>query len=95
MNSRTFEHTGYVESINIKGAGPSSSHQFLFSLVTAKGDQHWSFLLDTESAPLRYMAMASLLSAAYAGGKLVRINTAPHVGGLPYAAEIEVARGSE
>jgi len=91
MNGSTFEYTGYIESINVKGAGPTS-HQFLFSVVSAKGDKHWSFLLDTESVPLRYGAMASLLAAAYAGGKVVRVNTAPHVGGPAFAAEIEVVR---
>ena len=91
MNGRSFEFEGYVESINIKGVG-INSHQFLFSLVSPKGDKHWSFLLDVESEPSRYTAMVSLLTAAYAGDKLVAVNTTPHVGGPPYAAEIEVVR---
>jgi hypothetical protein len=92
MNASGFAYEGYVESINIKGAGPNS-HQFLFSLVTAKGDQHWSFLLDPVSEPPRYTAMASLLSACYAGDKIVRLNTTPNPGGGPaYGSEIEVVR---
>ena len=90
MNGRTFEYTGYVESINVKGAG-KNSHQFLFSVVSPKGDDHRPFLLDTESAPLRYTAMVSLLTTAYAAGKMIRINTAPHAD-VPFAAEIEVVR---
>ena len=35
--------------------------------------------------------MAGLLSAAYAGEKMVRVNTAPNPGGPAFAAEIEVA----
>ena len=87
-----FEFEGYVESINIKGAGPNS-HQFLFSLVAPKGNSHWSFLLDPFSEPPRYAAMANLLSACFATDKLVRLNTAPNAGGGPaFAAEIEVVR---
>ena len=92
MAADGFEFVGYVESINIKGAGPNS-HQFLFSLVTKDGANHWSFLLDPFSEPLRYTAMAGLLSACFAGDKIVRLNTAPNTGGGPaYAAEIEVVR---
>jgi hypothetical protein len=89
-----FEYVGYVESINIKGVGPNS-HQFLFSLVTAKGDKHWSFKLDVGTEPLRYTAMASLLSAAYAENKLVRLNKAPQGDGPAFAAEIEVVRSEK
>jgi hypothetical protein len=85
-----FEFAGFVESINIKGVGPNSN-QFLFSLVTKNGNQHQSFLLDPFSEPTRYTAMANLLSAAYAGGKFVSINTAPNPGGPAFAAEIEVS----
>ena len=60
MNADEFDYTGYIESINIKGAGPNS-HQFLFSLINPKGDKHWTFLLDQVSEPLRYTAMASLV----------------------------------
>jgi|GEM_PF-5067890 len=92
MTASGFAYEGYVESINIKGVGPNS-HQFLFSLVTPKGDAHWSFLLDVASEPLRYTAMANLLIAAYADGKTVRLNTTPNPGGGPaYGAEIEVVR---
>jgi hypothetical protein len=91
MNGQSFEYTGYVESINIKGVG-NNSHQFLFSLVSVHGDQHWPFLLDHRSEPLRYTAMVSLLTAAYAGNKIVKMNTTPNPGGSPYAAEIEVFR---
>lgn len=94
MNGRPFEYEGYVESINIKGAG-KNSHQFLFSLVTTKGDKHWSFLLETLSEPQRYAAMASLLAAAYAGGNVVKLNTTPQGSGPAIAAEIEVVRGTK
>ena len=95
MNGRSFEYEGYVESINIKGSGEASSHQFLFSLISPKGDRHWSFLLDVSKAPLRYGAMSSLLIAAFAGNQIVKMNTAPGIGGLPYATEIEVVRKSK
>jgi hypothetical protein len=92
MAADGFEFVGYVESINIKGVGPNS-HQFLFSLVTKNGANHWSFLLDPFSEPPRYAAMAGLLSACFAGDKIVRLNTTPNTGGGPaYAAEIEVVR---
>ena len=92
MAAGGFEFAGFVESINIKGAGPNSN-QFLFSLVTKNGDKHWSFLLDPVSEPARYTAMASLLTACFAGDKMVHLNTAPNTGGGPaYAAEIEVVR---
>lgn len=92
MPASGFAYEGYVESINVKGAGPNSN-QFLFSLITAKGDKHWSFLLDPVSEPARYAAMASLLSACYAGDKIVRLNTTPNPGGGPaYGSEIEVVR---
>ena len=85
-----FEYVGYVESINIKGVGPNSN-QCLFAIVSKNGDKHQSFLLDPFSEPTRYTAMASLLSAAYAGQKMVRVNTAPNPGGPAFAGEIEVA----
>jgi hypothetical protein len=60
--------------------------------VSKNGDKHQSFLLDPSSEPTRYTAMAGLLSAAYAGEKFVRLNTAPNPGGGPaFAAEIEVS----
>ncbi|MGD9830721.1 MAG: hypothetical protein AB7U66_18520, partial [Hyphomicrobiaceae bacterium] len=64
MNGRSFEYTGFVESLNIKGAGPASSHQVLFSLISEDGKAHWSFRIDT-SAPARCQTMTSLLAAAY------------------------------
>ncbi len=92
MNGTGFQYTGYVESINIKGVGPRSN-QFLFSVVSLKGDQHWSFVLDAASEPPRYAAMASFLTAAFAGGKVVSLNTTiPPGGGVPFASEIQVVR---
>jgi hypothetical protein len=90
MGAGGFEFVGYVESINIKGVGPNSN-QCLFAIVSKNGDKHQSFLLDPTTEPTRYAAMAALLSAAYAGGKTVRLNTTPNPGGPAYAAEIEVA----
>ena len=90
MGAGGFEFVGYVESINIKGVGPNSN-QCLFAIVSKNGDKHQSFLLDSTTEPARYTAMAGLLSAAYAGEKMVRVNTAPDPGGPAIAAEIEVA----
>jgi hypothetical protein len=90
MNGKTWQYSGYVESINIKGQS-TSGNQFLFSVVTQDGDTHNSFTLDA-SEPSRYAAMASLLTAAFAGGKMVYLNTTP-TGGVPYASEIVVIRG--
>jgi hypothetical protein len=93
MNGRVFEYTGYIESINIKGRDTSTSHQFLFSVMTPDGTKHWPFRLDWDTGPVRYAAMASLLTAAFASDKIVRINTAgPSSGDVPYATEIEVVR---
>lgn len=94
MNGSAFQYVGYVESINIKGAGPNS-HQFLFSIINETGDQHWSFLLDQTSEPLRYTAMSGLLIAAFADGKIVQVNTAPNPPGSDFATEIEVRRVAE
>jgi hypothetical protein len=94
MNGSAFQYVGYVESINIKGAG-QHSHQFLFSAINPKGDKHWSFLLDPTSEPLRYTAMASLLTAAFAGDKMVRLNTTSNGPGPAFASEIEVVRGDK
>ncbi len=82
-----FEFVGKVESINIKGDG-TSSHQFLFSLINKKGE-HRSFLLD-QSEPLRFSAMASLLTAAFAAEKKVSIRTAANASGPAFAGELEV-----
>lgn len=96
MNGGRFEYVGYVESINIKGKDVASSHQFLFSVVNATGDQHWPFRLDWNSGPVRYTAMASLLTSAFATDKMVHINTAgPSTDGVPYASEIEVVRSKK
>ena len=93
MNGSAFDYTGYVESINIKGIGSGASHQFLFSVVNSGG--HQSFLLDT-SAPSRYGAMVSVLTAAYASGNIVQLNTTPNSGGgQPFASEIQVNRASK
>jgi hypothetical protein len=66
----------------------------LFSVINPAG-QHWSFELDTVGAPLRYTAMASLLTAAYSGNKTIMINTTPNPGGVAYASEIQVVRESK
>lgn len=92
MNGRSFEYTGFVESLNIKGGGPEASHQVLFSLVSQNGKEHWPFRLDT-SAPARCQTMTSLLAAAYAAGAVVQLNTAPGTATVPFAAELEVRRG--
>lgn len=92
MNGRSFEWTGYVESINVKGV-KQNSHQFLFSVVSDAGDAHRSFLLDTAAEPARYTAMVSVLTAAYVADRMVGINTAPDIHEPRYAAEIEVVRG--
>ena len=91
MAAGGFEFEGFVETINIKGVGPNSN-QFLFSLVTKNGDKHQSYVLDSFSEPGRYAAMASLLTACFAGDKVVRLNTTPNPGGVAFAAEIEVVR---
>ncbi len=82
-----FEFTGRVESINVKGAGVNSN-QFLFSLVNKKGEHH-SYLLDS-SEQLRFSAMASLLTSAFATGVRVKIRTAPNANGPGYGGELEV-----
>jgi hypothetical protein len=91
MNDNTFEYTGYVEVINIKGVGPGS-HEFLFRIANSTGDKRWLFALDHVSEPLRYTAMVNLLTAVYASNTMVALNTAPNPGGQPFAAEIEVVR---
>jgi hypothetical protein len=95
MNGSAFQYTGYVESINIKGVGPNSD-QFLFSLISLDGSKHWSFVLDAASEPQRYAAMASLLTAAFAGDKIVSLNTSTLSsqarGGVAIACEIQVVR---
>ena len=96
MSAGRFEFVGYVESINIKGKDAPSSHQFLFSVVSVSGDQHWPFRLDWNTGPVRYGAMASLLTAAFAADRLVQINIAgPTTDGPPYASEIEVVRSKK
>lgn len=93
MNGSAFEFTGFIESINIKGVG-ATGDQFLFSLISPKGDKHWSFLLDP-SEPTRFSAMASLISVAYGTNKIVRLNTSVNAGGPSFASEIEVVRRSD
>jgi hypothetical protein len=89
MPAGDFAYVGFVENINIKGVGPNSN-QFLFALVWKTG--HQSFVLDPFSEPHRYTAMASLITAAWAADKEVRVNTSPNPGGVAFASEIEVVR---
>lgn len=89
MVGKTWQYSGYVESINIKGVSTSGA-QFLFSVISLDGRNHSSFTLD-DVQPSRYAAMASVLTAAFAAGKVVYLNTTP-TGGVPYASEIEVIR---
>jgi hypothetical protein len=94
MNGSAFQYVGYVKSINIKGVGPGS-HQFLFCIVSQNGDKRWSFLLDVASEPLRFTAMANLLSIACAVDRVVRVNATPNSAGPAFASEIEVVFGDK
>lgn len=82
-----FDFVGKVESVNIKLDG-TSSHQFLFNLINKKGEGR-SFLLDA-SEPLRFSAMASLLTAAFVAKKKVSVRTVANASGLAFAGELEV-----
>jgi hypothetical protein len=82
-----FEFVGRVESINVKGVGVNSN-QFLFSLIDKKG-AHKSYLLDP-SEPLRFSAMANLLTAASTSGAKVKIRSALNPGGPNFAGELEI-----
>jgi hypothetical protein len=90
MIGKTWQYSGYVKSISIKGVATSGA-QFLFSVISLSGRDHASFTRD-DAQPSRYAAMASLLTAAFAAGKVIYLNTTP-TGGVPFAAEIQVRRG--
>lgn len=83
-----FEFTGRVESINVKGDGPATSHQCLFALVNGKGEHH-PYLLDRTDAS-RYSAMLSVLTAAYARGAKVSIAAKPNGDAPRIAIELEI-----
>jgi len=89
MSGKTWQFSDYVESINIKGLS-TSGDQFLFSVISENGSSHNSFTLDP-AEPSRFAAMASLLTAAFAGGKVVHLNTTA-TGGVPFTSEIAVVR---
>ncbi len=85
-----FEFTGKVESLNVKGDGPATSHQCLFSLAHGKGEHH-AYLLD-RSDMSRYLAMLSVLTTAYAQGAKVAINARDNGGAPRIAIELEIRR---
>lgn len=89
MNGQAEKFTGYIESLNVKGAGPNS-HQCLFAVVRKSGD-HRPFLIDTDAEQSRYLAMVSLLATAYTSNSKVQVTPSSRQNnGVPHVNEIEL-----